>query len=158
MHCQNSLDAVLMPARAPVEQEHSGAAILPYLPLVAGTSGFFERLTRSPDEARAEVLREWSRSIPGAAPIAEVETRRRHKVAGVIQNIRIDPRQGSGSIEATIIDGSGEMVAKWLGRQTMSGIRLGIGLVMEGIVGIGHDGEKMILNPDYQLLPGPEHG
>lgn len=147
-----------MPARAPVEQEHSGAAILPYLPLVAGTSGFFERLTRSPDEARAEVLREWSRSIPGAAPIAEVEMRKRHKVAGVIQNIRIDPRQGSGSIEATIIDGSGEIVAKWLGRPTMSGIRLGIGLVMEGIVGTGHDGEKMILNPDYQLVPGPEHG
>ena len=84
--------------------------------------------------------------------------RQRHKVAGVVQNIRVDPRQGSGSIEATIIDGSGDMVAKWLGRPSMSGVRLGIGLVMEGIVGAGQDGEKTILNPDYQLVPGPEHG
>jgi hypothetical protein len=135
-----------------------GAAILPYLPIVAGTGGFFERLTRSPDDARADGLRAWSRSIPGVVPISEVEMRKRHKVAGVIQNIRIDPRQGSGSIEATIIDGSGDIVAKWLGRPKMSGIRLGIGLVMEGIVGAGHEGEKMILNPDYQLVPGPEHG
>src|SRR5918999_494577 len=112
-----------LPARA-LEQEHSGAAILPYLPIVAGTSGFFERLTRSPDDLRADVLRAWRRSIPGVTPI----------------------------------DGSGDIVAKWLGRPTMSGIRLGIGLVMEGIVGAGHDGEKMILNPDYQLVPGPEHG
>ena len=84
--------------------------------------------------------------------------RQRHKVAGVVQNIRVDPRQGSGSIEATIIDGSGDMVAKWLGRPSMSGVRLGNGLVMEGIVGAGQDGEKTILNPDYQLVPGPEHG
>jgi hypothetical protein len=147
----SSFDAVL-------EYPQVGAAILPYLPIVAGTSGFFERLTRAPEDIRADNLRTWSGSIPGTIPIAEAQMRRRHKVAGVVQNIRVDPRQGSGSIEATIIDGSGDMVAKWLGRPSMSGVRLGIGLVMEGIVGAGQDGEKMILNPDYQLVPGPEHG
>jgi hypothetical protein len=40
----------------------------------------------------------------------------------------------------------------------MSGIRLGVGLVMEGVVGVRFDEEKVILNPEYQLVPGPERG
>lgn len=76
----------------------------------------------------------------------------------MIQNIRIDPRQGSGAIEATIIDGTGHMVAKWLGRDRMPGIGLGIGLIMEGMCGVGDDGELVMLNPEYDLVADPEHG
>ncbi len=76
----------------------------------------------------------------------------------MIQNIRIDPREGSGSIEATLIDGTAQMVVKWLGRQSLSGIQLGMGLVAEGTIGGDPGGEPIILNPDYQLVPGPEHG
>ena len=78
-------------------------------------------------------------------------------MAGVIQNIRIDPRSGRDSIEATITDGTGTLIAKWLGRPTMSGIRLGSGLIVEGVVGI-QDGDLILLNPEYELVPGPEHG
>lgn len=119
---------------------------------------WLERLTKPPGATRSENLRRWAETVPGATPIAEASEQCRHKVAGVIQNIRIDPRQGSGCIEATIIDGSGEIVAKWLGRQSMSGIRLGAGLVIEGMVGAGRDEEKVILNPEYQLIPGPQRG
>lgn len=88
-----------------------------------------------------------------------MKPRERVKVAGVIQNIRIDPREGTGSIEATFIDGTGEMVAKWLGRQSLAGISLGAGLVIEGMIGsTGSDGECVILNPEYDLIPSPEHG
>ena len=88
-----------------------------------------------------------------------MKPRERVKVAGVIQNIRIDPREGTGSIEATFIDGTGEMVAKWLGRQSLSGISLGAGLVIEGMIGsTGAAGECVILNPEYDLIPSPEHG
>jgi hypothetical protein len=125
---------------------------------VPGIGQLLEKLGRSPEDIRAANLRAWVATIEGATSIAEVEPRRRCCVAGVIQNIRIDPRQGSGSIEATIIDGSGQMVAKWLGRPTMPGIQLGMGLVMEGTVGIDADGDKVILNPEYRLVPGPEHG
>lgn len=118
----------------------------------------FQGLARSGEELRAENLRKWAATIPDAAPITKVQPRQRCRVAGVVQNIRIDPREGRGSIEATIIDGTGDLVAKWLGRQTLSGIRLGMGLVVEGIVGTGDQGELLILNPEYQLVPGPEHG
>ena len=117
-----------------------------------------EKLARPPEEIRAENLRAWATTISGVTPVAQVQPRSRYKVAGVIQNIRIDPREGSGAIEATIIDGSGELIAKWLGRQAMSGIQLGMGLILEGVVGLSPDKIPMVLNPDYTLVPGPEHG
>jgi hypothetical protein len=120
-------------------------------------SGRLSELSRSPDELRARNLAAWASSIEGATPIAEVEVRCACKVAGVVQNIRIDPREGTGSIEATIIDGSGHLVAKWLGRSSLQGIRLGVGLIIQGIAGISHD-EFVVLNPEYALVPGPEHG
>lgn len=121
-------------------------------------SRYLDTLTQSPDEARAENLKNWAASIPNAVSISEAKPRERCKVAGVIQNIRIDPREGSGAIEATFIDGTGRMVAKWLGRHTLSGIRLGMGIVIEGVLGTGPDKDLVVLNPEYELVPGPEHG
>jgi hypothetical protein len=132
------------------------AAILPYFPLVAWLSGWIHRLARHPEEVRAENLRRWASSVEGTTPIGDLEARRACRAAGVIQNIRIDPRVGGGTIEATIIDGTGRMVAKWLGRSSLSGITLGMGLIIEGIIGVD-DGELTVLNPDYSLVPGPEH-
>ena len=124
--------------------------------------GFFgdllERLARPPEDIRAENLREWVSTIEGVTPIASVEARKRYKVAGVVQNIRIDPRQGRDSIEATIIDGTGQLVVKWLGRHELSGIRLGAGLIVDGIVGADQNDELVILNPEYVLVPDPETG
>ena len=117
---------------------------------------FVRNLTASPEEIRAENLRHWVDSVPGTRLIETVKVREKCRVAGVIQNIRIDPRTG-GSIEATISDGTGFLMAKWLGRSSLSGIRLGEGLVLEGAVGSGTDETPMILNPEYQLVPGPEH-
>jgi OB-fold nucleic acid binding protein len=117
----------------------------------------FERLARPAEELRAENCRRWAESIPRVISIEQVQVRQRQRVAGIIQNIRIDPRDGSGSIEATITDGTGHLVAKWLGRASLSGIKPGAGLVIEGTVGSGARGEKVILNPDYELVSGPEH-
>ena len=118
---------------------------------------FVHNVTASPEEIRSQNLRLWVDSVPGTRLIEAVKPRERCKVAGVIQNIRIDPSTG-GSIEATISDGTGQLLAKWLGRPTLSGIRLGEGLILEGAIGSGTDGTPMILNPDYQLVPDPEHG
>ena len=118
---------------------------------------FVHNLTASPDEIRAENLRHWASSVEGTVPLNQVKPREKTRVAGVIQNIRIDPRDG-GSIEATISDGTGSIVAKWLGRASLSGIRLGEGLVLVGAVGQTDDKEMLVLNPEYELVPGPEHG
>jgi hypothetical protein len=117
-----------------------------------------DKLARAPEDIRAENLRAWVASVNGATPIRDLVPRKRAKVAGVVQNVRVDPREGHGSIEATIIDGTGELVVKWLGRPSKSGIRLGMGLIVEGTVGNGAGGELLVLNPEYQLVVGPEHG
>jgi hypothetical protein len=134
------------------------AAILPYFFVMGLLSNRLSELSRPPDEIRAQNLGAWAASIQGARPIATVEARCGCKVAGVVQNIRIDPREGTGSIEATIIDGSGQLVAKWLGRSSLQGIRLGVGLIIEGIAGVSREDEFVVLNPEYALVPGPEHG
>ena len=126
------------------------------MPSVALLERFIHNLTASPEVIRNENLRRWAGSIEGTALIENIRPRERCMVAGVVQNIRIDPRSGS-SIEATISDGSGSLIAKWLGRSTLSGIRLGEGLILEGAV--GQEGDlPVILNPEYRLVPGPEHG
>lgn len=119
--------------------------------------GLINRLARDPEDIRAENLRHWIETLPDVTPLSGVIARKRFKVAGVIHNIRIDPRSGRDSIEATITDGSGNIIAKWLGRSSMSGITLGAGLIMEGIIG-EQDGDLVMLNPDYDLLSSPEHG
>jgi hypothetical protein len=125
---------------------------------VVSVSNVIEKLGRSPEDIRAENLRRWVTSMGEVTTIKNVEPRQRTRVAGVIQNIRIDPRNGRDAIEATIIDGTDRMVAKWLGRASLSGIQLGMGLIMEGVPGAGPDGMLVMLNPEYVLVPGPEHG
>lgn len=125
---------------------------------MAFLGGYLKKISLSPEELRDENLRRWVSTIPGAIPIAQLKPRDRARTAGVVQNIRIDPREGSGSIEATIIDGTGHMLTKWLGRSSLQGVRLGMGLIVEGIAGVGTDGDLQFLNPEYELVPGPEHG
>jgi hypothetical protein len=125
---------------------------------VVSLTSLIENLARPPEEIRAQNLREWASTIPETVPIADLEPRKSCKVAGVVQNIRIDPREGRGSIEATIIDGSGRMVVRWLGRSSLSGVRLGVGLVVTGTVGKSSENEPLVMNPEYELIPGPEHG
>lgn len=125
---------------------------------MAFLGGYFKKISLPPDELRAQNLRRWIETLEDVTPIEDLKARERVKAAGVIQNIRIDPREGSGSIEATIIDGSGKAITKWLGRSSMQGIRLGMGLIVEGVAGVGTDGDLQFLNPEYTLVPGPEHG
>ncbi|MDQ3751509.1 MAG: DNA-binding protein [Actinomycetota bacterium] len=117
-----------------------------------------ERLTQTPETIRATNLQKWAESIPGTTRIEDIEPRCGCKAVGIIQKIRIDPRTGTGSVEVTLDDGTGKLVAKWLGRSKLNGIALGKGLEVEATAG-DHAGEEMVvLNPSYRLMPGPDGG
>jgi hypothetical protein len=117
----------------------------------------FERLSTPPEEGRERELFVWMAQIPEVLPISETAPRERCRVAGVVRNIRINPQEGR-SVEATITDGSGELVIRWLGRSSLQGVRLGIGIIVEGTRGTGPEGRPLILNPEYELITGPEGG
>jgi hypothetical protein len=126
------------------------------LSLVAFLGKLIEKLARPPEDARADNLRRWASEVPGVTPIEDVEERTRDRVVGVVQNIRIDPTEGHGWVEATIIDGTDEIVLRWLGRPSKAGIRLGVGLVAEGTIARTPEGHLQLLNPEYDLVTGPE--
>lgn len=119
---------------------------------------FLEKLAQPPEVLRAENLRRWSSGIPGTTPIRDVQPRQRVKIAGVVTKIRIDQGERSGSVEATLWDGTGELKAKWSGRQSLAGVALGVGLVIEGLFGAADSGGCVVLNPEYDLHISPEHG
>jgi hypothetical protein len=60
-------------------------------------------------------------------------------------------------LRCTLVDETGGVVLLFLGRRHIPGIRPGVTLEAEGMVGQS-EGHLSISNPRYQLLAGPEYG
>ena len=98
-------------------------------------------------------LREECANVPGMTPIAEALPRQEVAVVGEIRSLRIVPRAGSPSLEATISDGTGSIVAVWTGRRQIAGVGPGRRLVIRGRANpTGVPGRLLIYNPSYDLL------
>jgi hypothetical protein len=111
------------------------------------------RLTVPVEELDAERLREFCASRPDVVRIANAEPRQDVTVVGEISSLRIVPRAGSASLEATINDGSGNLVVTWTGRRRIAGVAAGRRMVVSGRgTPTGPGGRLMILNPRYELL------
>jgi amino acid transporter len=89
----------------------------------------------------------------GAAPrLAHVPLRQRVDVTGEITQLRVVPRAGSPSLEISIDDGTGTVVAVFTGRRSITGIVPGRAVLVAGVAREDH-GQILMLNPDYTLLP-----
>ena len=74
--------------------------------------------------------------VPGATPIAELRYRQPATVAGRIHSVRVHPGFDAPSLEATVTDASGgELLAVFIGRKEVPGIRTGTQIVLSGTVG-----------------------
>ena len=112
-----------------------------------------QRLTTTDAELDRERLRVFCKDLPGVTPIGEAAPRQEVTVAGEISSIRVVPRAGSPSIEATVSDGTGSMVVVWTGRRSIPGVAPGRRLVLSGRgAPQGAGGRLMVLNPRYELL------
>jgi hypothetical protein len=112
-----------------------------------------QRLTLPVGDLDTEQLREFCRSLPDVTPIADVLPRQEATVVGEITSVRIVPRAGSPSLEATITDGSGAVVAMWTGRRRIAGVAPGKRLVVSGRgAPTGAGGRLLLFNPRYELL------
>ncbi|HEV2310716.1 MAG TPA: OB-fold nucleic acid binding domain-containing protein, partial [Acidimicrobiia bacterium] len=81
--------------------------------------------------------------------------RERVRVAGRVHALRVQPWAGQPTLECTITDGTGRLTVVFLGRRSIAGIEPGARIVVDGMVGT-RAGQRVILNPDYQLLIAPE--
>lgn len=112
-----------------------------------------QRLTTSDAELDRERLRQFCQDVPGVIPIADAQPRQEVTVAGEISSLRIVPRAGTPSLEATIKDGSGSMVIVWTGRRHIAGVVPGKRLVLSGRGTAQGAGSRLtVLNPRYELL------
>jgi len=98
-------------------------------------------------------LREFCTGQAGMTAIGDASPRQEVAVVGEICSLRILPRAGSPSLEATITDGSGSLVAVWMGRRQIAGVSPGRRIVVSGRVNPGTEGHRLFLyNPSYELL------
>jgi len=112
-----------------------------------------QRLTTTDADLDRERLRMFCKDVPGVTAIGEAQPRQEVTVAGEISSLRIVPRAGSPSLEATVSDGTGYLVVVWTGRRRIPGVVPGRRLVLSGRgAPHGAGGRLMVLNPRYELL------
>jgi hypothetical protein len=116
---------------------------------------WFKKFSVDADEQRARQIRAWAAAVPGVTPICDAAPRSVGRVAGVVESLRVRPREGVQAIEAVLTDGSGTVTAVWLGRRTMPGLTLGSKLILEGRFG-GERARLHVMNPQFEFAP-PEH-
>lgn len=108
------------------------------------------------DGARAKFERAaFGDRIAGTIPISEAEWRHRVRVVGRIKSVRVQPRAGTSNLECVLADDTGRLLLVFQGRRRIPGIQPGARLVVEGMVG-DWARRQAILNPDYELIAGPE--
>ncbi len=73
------------------------------------------------------------------------------KVTGEVTSSRVVPRSGSPSLEITLSDGSGTVLAVFNGRRQIVGLEPGRAATLEG-VGRIDGGQLVLVNPAYTLL------
>ena len=168
-------------AAAVAQLAHVNATVVPYQ-LTGGWMSSRRRVLRRPDQgpvrgtrlgrssARAQartaerdgakVLFDRAAFGPrgaGTIPISEAEWRHRVRVAGRVKSVRVQPRAGTSNLECVLADETGRLLLVFQGRRRIPGIQPGARLVVEGMVG-DWARRQAILNPDYELVAGPEAG
>ncbi|MFY9585848.1 MAG: OB-fold nucleic acid binding domain-containing protein [Actinomycetota bacterium] len=116
--------------------------------------GFFKKaigkLSQDEGERRAATVRDWAEGQSGCTLINDAQPRQTARVAGIVEGIRVRPREGVPAIEAVITDGSGSVTAVWLGRRVLPGLQLGRRIIVEGRFG-GDPKSLQIMNPRYEF-------
>jgi len=150
-------------AAAVAELPHANATIVPFQLYGAKPSRRIPRIRR-PDPERSGQRRtrfevrmgdELESNVSGTTPIGEATWRSRVRVAGRVKSIRVPTRTATANLECTLADHTGAILLVFQGRRRIPGIQQGVRLVAQGTVG-AWEGRLAILNPDYELIAGPE--
>ena len=103
------------------------------------------------DEETSAATNPVLRMTARAVPIAETQLRTPVVVSGKVTSVRVQPRAGVPTLDATIVDETGRLVVTFLGRRHIGGIEPGRKIVVEGVIGESR-GHAQMLNPIYRLL------
>lgn len=115
---------------------------------------FVEKFTKPVDQQDREQLVTWC-AEHGGTPLDRLQLRQPVRIAGEIRSVRIVPRAGAASLEATVQDGRGSVTAVFLGRRKIAGLSPGRRVMLEGVVTCHRQAtgaDSLMYNPVYQLL------
>jgi hypothetical protein len=115
---------------------------------------FRKKMNEDAGEIRHEAVRHWCETLPGVTLIANARPREIVRVAGIVETLRVRPREGVPAIEAIITDGTGTVTAVWLGRRNLPGLTLNARLILEGRLG-GERPRLQVMNPQYEFVAAP---
>ncbi|MCD4558041.1 hypothetical protein [Schaalia sp. lx-100] len=86
-----------------------------------------------------------------AQRIAHIRPRQKVLLYGTVVSITYSPAGSPTVLRAALCDSTGTIELAWTGRQNIPGIRVGIRLRVEGVVGISNS-HHVIINPVYRLI------
>jgi amino acid transporter len=110
------------------------------------------RLTKTP---RPEADRPPRNDTGSVTAIGDVRWRDQVRVRGQVRSVRVAPQRDVPTLECVLDDGTGTLLAVFLGRRDLAGVRVGSRLEVVGTAGV-HQSRLAILNPTYRLLAGSE--
>jgi RecG-like helicase len=87
----------------------------------------------------------------GVTPIAEAQWRDRVRLRGKVRSVRVAPQHDVPVYECVVDDGSGTIMAVFLGRRDVAAVKVGTRIELRGTVGV-HRERLAILNPTYRVL------
>lgn len=111
---------------------------------------FLDRLNESDETRLAAEVRGWAESVEGTTRIADAPLRQPVRIAGVIRRMTVLPLEGKEALQVLVSDGTGEIVAVFMGRRGIGGLSLGKRVVVEGVLG-EHRGDVRIVNPRLEF-------
>jgi hypothetical protein len=105
----------------------------------------------SQEERRLVELPPWALSAGASGWITDLEAYETCRVVGVVKKLTIDPLRGS--IEATVTDGTGWVVARWSTRRPAPqlGVVPGRGVLLEGVPIAAEDG-LVLIDPRFHIV------
>jgi hypothetical protein len=147
-------------AAAVAQLPHANATIVPFQLSGSRPARHFRK--PAPEGSGARRMRsdvcmgdELAPKMSGTTPIGEATWRSRVRVAGRVRSIRVPTRTATANLECTLADPTGAILLVFQGRRHIPGIHQGVRLVAQGTVG-AWEGRLAILNPDYELIAGPD--
>jgi amino acid transporter len=87
----------------------------------------------------------------GTSPIADAQWRDRVRVRGKVKSVRVAPQHDVPVYECVVDDGTGTIMAVFLGRRELVAVTVGTRIELHGTVGV-HRERLAILNPTYRVL------
>ena len=114
-------------------------------------AGWLKRLTKDDDEMDADRL---SGEVDSAGAVRAQISCQGDKVTlqGRLRYVDLRPTDSLATLVAELYDGTEGVQLIWLGRRSIPGIEPGRTVKVRGRVAV-RDGQKVIYNPDYDLLP-----